>query len=346
MKLKVEVALCAAVLAFFAGCAKDSSPSSPANPAVVLSDCTTWKKADVTSPFTASDWPTALVYDNKMWLIGGRDKNGNTLAEVWSSSNGTDWTLTTGNAAFGPRFRHASVVYNNKMWVIGGTPLDGQSPDAVNDVWSSSNGADWTLVTGNAQFGARFSHRAVVFNGRIYVMAGNEPGGGSLLNDVWSSQNGADWTLVTQNALFSGRNNPEVFVFNDKIWLTGGYDAVSVSHISGNNYDGETNDLWNSSNGADWTLVTGNAAFTPRTGLTAFAVDGKIFVGMGYDDNIDVNNDLWFSTDGKYWTLVTWNLTDSARMRARALVFSGKAWILGGSTCPGNCPTNEVYFAD
>jgi hypothetical protein len=347
MKRKIFYLALVLLLAIFFSCSKTESPSTPTKGTPVLSDVVNWTQVTVTSPFTAADWNTALVYNNKMWLIGGRDGSGNTIAEVWSSTNGADWTLVTGNAAFGPRFRHASVVFNNKMWVIGGTPISGECVTPLNDVWSSTNGADWVLVTGNAEFTARFSFNLYSFAGKLWVMCGMTAGC-SYADDVWSSSDGITWTQVTAAQEFLQRNSSPSLVFDNKMWLIGGGRNVNESYYGENYYWGD-NDVWSSSNGVDWECLTGNAGFLPRTAHAAFTVDGKIFVSSGAvwaDSGGQIYDDLWYSTDGKFWTLVTWNLTGTPRMRARALVYDGKVWLLGGSNCQGHCPTNEVWYAD
>jgi hypothetical protein len=348
MKRKIfNFALVVLFVVFF-GCSKTESPSTPSTPSTpspVLSDMVNWTQVNVTNPFTPTDWNTALVYDNKMWLIGGRISTGDTIAEVWSSTDGADWTLVTGNAAFGPRFRHASVVFNNKMWVIGGTPVNGYDADCLNDVWYSTNGADWTLATGNAEFQQRFSFRTYDFNNKIWVIGGVDSSH-NMYNDVWNSSDGVTWTQITANANFIGRNSYSGFVFNNYMWVIAGYDDLTSKDYNNCSYSGEANDVWRSSNGVDWELVTGNAGFSPRTAQTAFTADGKMFIGMGYDDCVNLNDDLWYSNDGRFWTLISWNLTGTPRMRANALVYNGKVWIIGGSDCTGQCPMNEVWVAD
>src|SRR3989338_1377457 len=58
--------------------------------------------------------------------------------------------------AYDSRYAAASVVYNNKIWIFGGTS------GTQREVFSSTDGSSWTLVTSNAGWGARRSHSAVV----------------------------------------------------------------------------------------------------------------------------------------------------------------------------------------
>jgi leucine-zipper-like transcriptional regulator 1 len=86
----------------------------------------------VTSSFGARMAQTSVVYDNKMWVIGGLGSGGY-KNDVYYSTDGAAWTAATTSAAFTGRYGHSSVVYGNKMWVICG--LD---PGMLkNDVWES-----------------------------------------------------------------------------------------------------------------------------------------------------------------------------------------------------------------
>ena len=339
--------VCAAVFFFvviISGCSSNS-PSAPSAPVKTLSDPFTWKQLTVTNPFTPADWNDAVVFNNKMWLIGGRKIGGEIIAEVWSSPDGADWTLVTGNAAFGPRFRHQAVAFGNKIWVIGGTPNNGSDETALNDVWSSTNGADWTLVTGNAAFAARYSFGACSYGGKMWVMGGCESDVGytSLYNDVWSSTDGVTWTQVTSAAAFPERCVFKPVIHNNKMYVIGG-GRDSYETYLGMYYTWGDNDVWSSSNGADWEQLTGNAGFSPRTALTAFSADGRLFAGFGYTSN--EMDDIWYSDNGKLWSLISRDITGTPRFRARALVFNGRAWIIGGSSCDEGCALAEVWYAD
>lgn len=74
-------------------------------------------------------------------------------SDVWSSSDGINWTRVIEAAAFGHgtgRIYHGSVVWNDKMWVVGG-----KSNVYRSDVWNSSDGVTWVEVTPAAGWAAR-----------------------------------------------------------------------------------------------------------------------------------------------------------------------------------------------
>src|SRR5687768_15304510 len=73
--------------------------------------------------------------------------------------------------------------------------------------YSFGNGITWTQATEWAAFSGRRSHTGVVFNDKMWVIGGFEPGIGTNFykNDVWSSPDGVNWTQETGAAAFPGR---------------------------------------------------------------------------------------------------------------------------------------------
>ena len=148
-----------------------------------LQPMVTWNAATTQAAFSKRVLQTGLVYNNKMWIIGGEISAYNPVTDVWSSSDGVHWTEATSNAAFPARYWHTSLVFNNKMWVIGGTQ---NQTSAFSDVWFSTDGTHWTEATANAAFGPRFGHTSIVYNNEMWVIGGNS--GSGNLHDVWSGQ--------------------------------------------------------------------------------------------------------------------------------------------------------------
>ena len=84
---------------------------------------------------------------------------------------GINWTAATKDADWTDRMEHASVVFDGNMWVIGGTIGEGPPtiPPLLNDVWNSSDGANWTKL-GNACFSGRKRQSAVIYNNHIFFI--------------------------------------------------------------------------------------------------------------------------------------------------------------------------------
>lgn len=97
----------------------------------------------VDDPFTAVDRHESVIFDDKMWVLGGFTFEPN--QEVWNSNNGITWAqpLILASEIFSKRFFHEALVFDSKMWVIGGNGDSG----FLNDAWSSANGSSWAEVT-------------------------------------------------------------------------------------------------------------------------------------------------------------------------------------------------------
>ena len=61
---------------------------------------------------------------------------------------------------YGSRAIYGSAVFHDRLFVIGGINPNPESQDfrvLYNDVWSSSDGSNWTKLTENAPFSPRSS---------------------------------------------------------------------------------------------------------------------------------------------------------------------------------------------
>ena len=250
---------------------------------------------------------TSVVFDNKMWVIGGFDDD--ELNDVWYSEDGITWTQATSNAAFSPRFRHSSVVFDDKMWVIGGT--DGS---ILNDVWYSEDGVTWIEATSNAAFDKRAGHTSVVFDDKIWVIGGYDSDPNSL-KDVWYSEDGVTWTEATANAAFGNKYAHTSVVFDNKMWVIAGVDGAW------------SDDVFYSTDGVTWTLATANPGFSTRAYPSSLVYGNRMWVITGDRDA----NDVWYSEDGISWTEATNDAAFSARLGHTSLVFDNKIWVIGGS---------------
>jgi len=239
--------------------------------------------------------PAAVVYDNKMWIMGGvwGDDGSGYKNDVWYSADGVSWTQATSNAGWVGRKGHGAVVFDNKMWIAGGrlesgVPCPSGSGPYCDDVWYSTNGSDWTKATDNPGWKARFRQGFVAHDNKMWVMGGSD---GTYQKDVWYSSDGANWTRATSNADWEARTSitPLTLVYDDKIWILGGYTKSDCG--SGSRY---CRDIWNSSDGEDWTEVTSLAEWTSRYYPSTAAYDNKLWVMGGYLESA-YKDDVWYA---------------------------------------------------
>lgn len=273
-----------------------------------------WDSTPVQEIWSARAKTTSLVFDNKLWIFGGGNPDDAVSApnnDVWSSSDGSTWTRVLESAPWAKRYGHVSVVFDGKMWVMGGYGGFNGSFVYFNDVWSSSDGVNWTEVTSTAEWTPRSSFSGVVFDNQIWILGGCT----SLLNcsssEVWSSQDGSTWTQNASSVTW-GPNYPSV-VFNGKLW---GMGAVLYEKKIRSSDDGIT-----------W--VEHSVPWSGRTGHVGVIFNNKIWVIGGKDSNQTNLKDVWYSGDGINWVQAL-DAPWSERSLHTGAVFSGKIWIMGG----------------
>ncbi len=144
------------------------------------SDGITWDLVNDNPALNGNIGHGALVFQNKIWVLGGRNIYGLTN-DIYSSSDGIEWEIASYDGVFSPRYISAAAVVNNRMWVFGGESNIG----LPNDSWYSSDGISWFEATSSPfSFSPRMGHSASVLNNSIYLIAGYSSNG-STLNDVW-----------------------------------------------------------------------------------------------------------------------------------------------------------------
>ena len=243
------------------------------------SDGINWTEATANAGWGQRASFSALVFNNKIWVLGGNGSGGD-LSDVWSSSDGINWTEATANAGWGQRDSFSATVFDNKIWVLGGN-----NNGSKNDVWYSSDGINWTEATANAGWEPRNQHVSFTFDNKIWVSGGLNTSS-TALNDVWSSSDGINWTEATSSADWEARAAFPAFVSDNEIWVLGGYVPYSSSH--------ESNDVWSSSDGINWTEATTSANWSTRQIHAAFRFNNKMWVLGGYSSAAGGDlNDVW-----------------------------------------------------
>lgn len=315
------------VLGWSTGCKKtlDAVPTYTATPTNTPLPGYAWTKIASTSFTGRSDFDT-VEYGSNLWVYGGMTGTAG-VGSIYSSTNGSAWSLRKATADFGARYGLTALVFTSvtsKVFVIAG------STGSYNkDVWSSTNGVDFTCLTKNAEFGSRMGHTSVVFNApstttpAMWVIGGHTP---IYQKDAWYSTDGILWTAATTNTEFGTRTRHASVVFNNKIWVTGGLSAGYMS------------DVWSSADGVTWVQETAAADFGIRANHDAFVYNNKIWV-TGGSDGVSAKTDLWSSADGVTWTLVSASAFTPARWFLRAAMFNSKPYIMGGA----NQATDTFY---
>jgi hypothetical protein len=98
-----------------------------------------WGKVTEHAPWDPRIWFSAVVYRDRMWVLGGWSNNpARNWGDVWYSRDGREWTQLCSKVIWKARHEHSAYVFKDKIWIAGGhaQPLN-------NEVWSLELPKDW-----------------------------------------------------------------------------------------------------------------------------------------------------------------------------------------------------------
>ena len=251
-----------------------------------------------TAPFGNRRLHGSVVFNDKLWVIGGQLNGGTLKNDVWNSNDGINWNLVTANAAFTPRRNIYTIVFNNKIWAIGGYDSDTLN----NDVWNSDDGITWNLVTSDAGFFG--VNDLIIFNNKMFVTTGNK---------IWSSDDGAIWSFIIDLPT----NANTFFVFEDKLWAA---------------YDFE-DDYYVNEDGLNWSFVetslNGQESFLFGTFHDDIVVFNNQILGLNR-----IGTTIMHSTDAITWNAEnhTSSVLPDGLYYYSTEIFNDKIWIIGGQS--------------
>ncbi|MFN0104745.1 MAG: kelch repeat-containing protein [Bryobacteraceae bacterium] len=186
-----------------------------------------WQRMTPNGAWSSRLAAAIVEFRGRMWIIGGTENyyfgdRRSLKNDVWSSADGRTWTLATANAGWAPRAYHQAVVHDGRIWVFGGGNYVPEY-QAMNDVWSSPDGVNWTQVTAAAPWSPRIWFSAVTYRGRMWLLGGWSRVPEQNWGDVWYSADGKDWTRLSAGVTWKERHEHSTFVSKDRIWIAGGH---------------------------------------------------------------------------------------------------------------------------
>jgi hypothetical protein len=268
------------------------------------------------------------------------------------------WVQVLMPGPFAPRDGAGALTYQGKMWLIGGwNPADKAHFPRVcnNEVWSSADGANWTLVHPNTFLDQTFDPKAdwegrhtagyVVHRGKMWIVGG-DPIQGHYQSDVWNSADGKTWTCVTTEAPWGPRVLQYTVAFKDRIWVIGGQTLPPYGPAEERFY----RDIWASSDGLKWDQIKPLEPFWPQRGMIGgrAVFKGRLWLlgGGTYDTPQEPRrkffNDVWSTADGVHWQCHLANAPWEPRQYHDVAVFDGKLWVLEGFQ---GANRNDVWYS-
>jgi hypothetical protein len=190
-------------------------------------DFKNWKTISKNSNLPIRYFYYPFVFDNKIWIIGGEDKN-TKYADIWNSPDGITWTKQKDNLPFGKRSNSKIIELNGTLYLLN------------NDVWTSKDGLNWTLLTKEIFEGEElFGYSVAIMDNKIWLLGCNR--NGKFESQVFVSADGKNWQ--GQNAPWTPRGGIASTVFNNKIYMTGGKYGGLVENGTTTEFI-YSNDVW------------------------------------------------------------------------------------------------------
>lgn len=329
------------------------------------SDGMNWKLETYNTPFLSRKGHQLVAFRDpsdgreKLWLIGGfvqaRGYSSTNVTQsegdIWNSVDGINWTKVLPASPFKSRGEHLIRVSKDpdtgqeKLWLFGGENRTARTWNKLYDVWSSTNGINWTQETnsfGNAleAVDAAFLQRSNASEPELWLLVKD-------LNDrdehiLLSSQTGNSWqrTASTKNGSLPGNmiwetaqqifsssaitgQDEKLWLMNDSMWSssdgrnwsmesTQKFSRGDVLTVSENN----TKTFWlfnefkrqltyKSIDGKNWYYQGAGDVLSPRYKFGSAVLSKKdtqeLYLVGG--DHLETLNDVW-SFDGSNWKLV------------------------------------------
>jgi hypothetical protein len=272
-----------------------------------------------------------------------------------------EWTLVTRKAQFAPRDGAGALVFKDRMWLLGGwNPGDRKHFPRIcnNEVWSSRDGAVWTLEKPNTFLDQSFDperdwegrHTAgyVVFKDRMWIVGG-DVNQGHYHGDVWNSANGKSWLHVNKGrpVPWGPRALRYTVAFRDKIWIMGGQTIPQLARADEVFY----RDIWNTADGIHWQKAKPKEPFWKARGMIGGSVVFKdrlwILGGGTYDTpkapTRQYYNDVWSTAEGVVWQRHLEHAPWEPRQYHDVAVFDGRMWVMEGYH---QANRNDVWHSD
>lgn len=244
------------------------------------SDGVVWNKVSSSLPFANHYRYKSIVFDNKIYVIGGRsDYAGGTVqAKAWSTIDGIHWTTTV--LPFFERENPTLGVFNDELYVIGGVqgvlssgctlPVGYSTTTglpcsyAQSDIWKTTNGITWSKVGNTSLLGSTSDAKILTYNNKLYFMGGVAWGGvsGGSSRKIYTSTDGVNWVYLNTNFPSSTSLFQEIdaVVVNGKMVVG---DSRNVLPFG--------NKLWTSTDGFVWVQQSSSLPWSPRTGYRMIA---------------------------------------------------------------------------
>jgi N-acetylneuraminic acid mutarotase len=273
---------------------------------------------------TPRDEPAAVVIENKIYVVGGRDAStfATDKVEVYDAKSNT-WSEAK---ELPIALDHIGVAsYHGKLYVVGGLTRDFRVSNALFIYDSHTN--EW--VHGKYMPTARGSVTAQFVDGILYAVGGWN-GKPLRINEAYDP---ATDTWISKAPMPTARDHHASGVINGKMYVIGGRQGSLWTNVNVNEeYDPEKD---------EWSTKAPMPSY--RGGITAVHLSDSIYVFGGENPVRTFDNNEQYIPSLDKW-IIRENIP-TARHGLTSAAVDGNIYIIGGSVTPGLFPggKNEVF---
>ncbi len=102
-----------------------------------------WAEVVGVAPWSPRAGAKAIVFRDRLFLIGGGLIDGAIANDIWSSADGIDWRRETGSIAPEEPVGFTPIVFDDQLWLVGAN----RSGNFRNEMLVSGDGRNWRAVT-------------------------------------------------------------------------------------------------------------------------------------------------------------------------------------------------------
>ena len=163
----------------------------------------------------------------------------------------------------------------------------------------------------------------------------------------WNSAIDPENGTITYDLLLDTSNNPSTvvaseiqettFTIQNNLTFDEVYYWKVIARDDAENFS--ESDIFSFTTKDLFSLVTANAEFTQRLGLTSVSFDNRLWVLNGVASS-GSSNDVWSSEDGATWQRINGSPDYGGRTEHSTSVFKDSLWVIGGYTANAN---NDVW---
>ncbi len=90
-------------------------------------DGTKWERHTEAAPWKPRQYHDVAVFDSRLWVLEGYNRDGGNRKDVWHSADGVNWTELPGTP-WSPRHAASVFVHDDALWMVAGNNM-------TSDVW-------------------------------------------------------------------------------------------------------------------------------------------------------------------------------------------------------------------